>query len=263
MRLISITPFLATAFVAILFMTSCVNTQKAGYFINAADSLLLVKPDSKEALIQKNDILSIYITSLSPEASSLFNLPNAQPSGASTTSGSTGALGGYLVNGEGNVQIPMLGVIHAAGITKKQLKEDITKALLDKKLLVDPIVTIRQLNYEVTVLGEVARPMVINVPNEKISLIKALGMAGDITIYGKKENVLLIRELDGKRQIIRLNLNDGQFLHSPYYHLQPNDVVYVEPNKQKVINANRNPIVLPTILSALSIVAVIITNLTR
>ncbi|MFM7711102.1 MAG: hypothetical protein ACKO5C_09320 [Ferruginibacter sp.] len=100
-------------FAGILLMTSFVNTQKAGYFINAADSLLLVKPDTKEALIKKNDILSIYITSLSPEASALFNLPNAQPSGASTTSGSTGALGGYLVNGDGNVQIPMLGVVLA------------------------------------------------------------------------------------------------------------------------------------------------------
>jgi len=129
--------------------------------------------------------------------------------------------------------------------------------------LIDPVVTIRHLNYEVTVIGEVEKPTVINVPNEKISLLKALGIAGDITIYGKKENVLLIREVEGKRIINRIDLNSKEFLSSPYYYLQPNDVVYVETNENKVINANRNQQLLPTILSALSIVAVVITTLIR
>jgi len=129
--------------------------------------------------------------------------------------------------------------------------------------LIDPVVTIRHLNYEVTVIGEVDKPTVINVPNEKISLLKALGIAGDITIYGKKENVLLIREVEGKRIIIRIDLNSKDFLSSPYYYLQPNDVVYVEANERKVKNANRNQQILPAILSSLSIVAVVISALIR
>jgi polysaccharide export outer membrane protein len=112
-------------------------------------------------------------------------------------------------------------------------------------------------------LGEVNKPTVINVPSEKISIMKALGLAGDITIYGKKENVLLIREKAGMRTVTRLNLNDKNFLTSPYYYLQPNDVVYVQPNERKILNANRNQQLLPTILSVLSIAAIIITNLIR
>jgi polysaccharide export outer membrane protein len=168
-----------------------------------------------------------------------------------------------LVNTEGTIQLPILGNIKAEGLTKKQLKASITNLINEKKLLIDPVVTIRHLNYEVTVIGEVGKPTVINVPNEKISMLKALGIAGDITIYGKKENVLLIREVEGKRIINRIDLNSKDFLSSPFFYLQPNDVVYVEPNKIKILNANRNQQLLPTILSALSIVAVVITTLVR
>jgi polysaccharide export outer membrane protein len=159
--------------------------------------------------------------------------------------------------------LPILGNIKAAGVTRKQLKTDITNMILDKKLLIDPIVTVRFLNYEVTVLGEVTHPTVISVPNERITLLKALGLAGDITIYGRKDNVLLIREIDGKRKIKRINLNSRNFLTSSYYYLQPNDVVYVEANKEKVAAASRNPQLLPTILSGLSVVAVVITQLIK
>jgi polysaccharide export outer membrane protein len=242
--------------------TSCSTLQNATYFENASDTLLLTRNYDDESIIQKNDILSVYISSLNPEASAVFNAPNTLATSTSTTTGSTSA-GGYLVNSDGNIQIPILGNIKAAGVTKKQLKADITNALLDKKLLLDPIVTIRHLNYEVTVIGEVGKPTVINVPNEKISLLKALGIAGDITVFGKKDNVLLIREVEGKRKVIRIDMNSKAFLSSSYYYLQPNDVVYVEANKNKVANFNRNPVLLPTILSSLSIVAIVVTNLLR
>ena len=100
-------------------------------------------------------------------------------------------------------------------------------------------------------------------PNEKISLLKALGIAGDITIYGQKENVLLIREIEGKRKVKRIDLNSKTFLSSPYYYLQPNDVVYVEPNKRKVLNANRNQQILPALLTSLSIIAVVLTRVIK
>lgn len=253
--------------IALLFLvfgtSSCLNTQEASYFSNAGDTTLITRTEDIETVIQKNDILSIYISSLNAEASAVFNAPNTQATTSSTSTGTTAGSGGYLVNPEGNIQLPILGTVKASGITKKQLKEEITNQIIDKKLLIDPIVTIRHLNYEVTVIGEVAKPTVINVPNEKISLLKALGIAGDITVYGKKDNVLLIREVEGKRKVKRINLNSNTFLTSSYYYLQPNDVIYVEPNQQKVTSANRNPLLLPSILSALSIVALVVTQLVR
>jgi polysaccharide export outer membrane protein len=253
--------FYFIAILLIIQISSCtVSQQSTTYFSGSGDTTLILKTDDVEPIIQKNDILSIYISSLNPEASAVFNAPNLLATSSSTTSGSSSA-GGYLVNTDGNIQLPILGTIKASGITKKQLKADITNLILDKKLLIDPIITIRHLNYEVTVIGEVGKPIVINVPNEKISLLKALGLAGDITVYGKKDNVMLVREVEGKRKVKRIDLNDKSFLSSNYYYLQPNDIVYVEANKWKVINANRNQQLLPSILSGLSIIALVITTI--
>jgi polysaccharide export outer membrane protein len=243
-------------------MSSCLRTQQVSYFSNAEDTTLITRTEEAEPLIQKNDILSIYISSLNAEASAVFNAPNSQATSSTTSTGSNAGTGGYLVNQEGNIQLPILGNIKASGITKKQLKEDITNQILDKKLLLDPIVTIRHMNYEVTVIGEVGKPTVINVPNEKISLLKALGIAGDITVFGKKDNVLLIREIEGKRKVKRINLNSKNFLTSSYYYLQPNDVVYVEPNKQKAQSANSNQqLVIALVSGVATIVAVVVSQL--
>ncbi len=258
--------YLCSSVLLLIAACSCVTTQKTAYFFDAQDTVLLSpRNEEMETLIQKNDILSISITSLNAEASAVFNTPNTYSTVTATSTGSTSTTGGgYLVNPEGYIQLPILGSIKADGVTKKKLKEEITNMILDKKLLIDPIVTIRHLNYDVTVIGEVGKPTVITVPNERISLLKALGLAGDITVYGKKDNVLLIREVDGKRKVKRIDLNSKNFLTSPYYYLQPNDVVYVEPNKEKLINANRSQQqILPTILSGLSIIAIVVTQLAR
>jgi polysaccharide export outer membrane protein len=130
--------------------------------------------------------------------------------------------------------------------------------ILDKKLLIDPIVNIRHLNFEVTVIGEVGKPSVITVPSEKISLLKALGLAGDITIYGKKDNVLVIRETGLYRKVKHVDLNSKNFLNSPYYYLLPNDVVYVEPNKDKVASVGRARQMLPALLSGLSVIVIVL-----
>ncbi|MBS1741491.1 MAG: polysaccharide biosynthesis/export family protein [Bacteroidetes bacterium] len=256
--------FLAIIVMMLSCFSSCVTTEKATYFNNAEDTTFATRPEEPmDAAIQKNDILSVTISSANAEASALFNTTNNYQTTSSTSSGNITQTSGYLVNNEGYIQLPILGNIKAAGVTRKQLKTDITNMILDKKLLIDPIVTVRFLNYEVTVLGEVTHPTVISVPNERITLLKALGLAGDITIYGRKDNVLLIREIDGKRKIKRINLNSRNFLISSYYYLQPNDVVYVEANKEKVAAASRNPQLLPTILSGLSVVAVVITQLIK
>ena len=236
----------------ILAISSCYNARKSTYFNEVQDATILAKADDVQINIQKNDLLSITISSANSSADMQFNVNNSVKASNLTSSGNRNETSGYLVDVDGNIEINQLGKIKATGLTKKQLKESITKMLVDKQLLIDPIVTIRQLNFEVTVMGEVGKPSVISVPNEKISLIGALGSAGDITIYGQKENVLLIRESNGKRLIKRLNLNSKDFLQSEYYYLQPNDIVYVESDKNKQASVNRTRLLLPTLLSGLS-----------
>jgi polysaccharide export outer membrane protein len=160
-----------------------------------------------------------------------------------------------------------LGSIKAQGRTKTQIKEELIKIILDKKLLLDPIVSIRFLNFRVTVLGEVGRPSVIPIVNEKISLLEALGLAGDLTIYGNRNNVMVIREEMAtgnkeRRSIARVNLNSAEIFTSPYYYLQSNDIVYVEPNKAKVASTSRATQWLPVVFSALSLTAIVIDQLT-
>ncbi len=213
--------------------------------------------------IQPNNILSITISSLNPEASSAFNMQTSNVSRSTTVTGSNTESGGYLVYNDGTIQLPMLGTVKAAGLTKAQLRDEITKIILTKKLLIDPIVDIRFLNYEVTVLGEVAHPTVITVPSEKISLLKALGLAGDLTIYGRRDNVLLIREENGKKKTRHINLNSSNFFNSPYYYLQPNDVVYIEPNKAKASTATNTQLYLPIVFSALSVVFIVLDRVLR
>jgi polysaccharide export outer membrane protein len=268
-------PFLLVLCFLCILSVSCVNTKKIVYFNNVQDTTLKNTDVNIESVIQKNDLLNISVSSLNPEASLVFNLPNQAASVSSLSvatnpNGMSGSSGGnlqqpmgYLVSAEGTIKFPVLGTIQAAGLTKKQLEQSITNSLTEKKLLTDPIVNVRFLNFRVTVLGEVARPTTINVGNEKISILEALGLAGDLTIYGKRDNVLLIRE-DGPNKIIhRIDLNSEKILNSPYYYLKTNDVVYVEPNKTKVASTSRTQQLLPIILSGLSFIAIIVTYAIR
>jgi polysaccharide export outer membrane protein len=268
-------PFLLVLCYLCILSVSCVNTKKIVYFNNVQDTTLKSTDVNIESVIQKNDLLNISVSSLNPEASLVFNLPNQAASVSSLSvatnpNGMSGSSGGnlqqpmgYLVSAEGTIKFPVLGTIQAAGLTKKQLEQSIANSLTEKKLLTDPIVNVRFLNFRVTVLGEVARPTTINVGNEKISILEALGLAGDLTIYGKRDNVLLIRE-DGPNKIIhRIDLNSEKILNSPYYYLKTNDVVYVEPNKTKVASTSRTQQLLPIILSGLSFIAIIVTYAIR
>ncbi|WP_346320429.1 polysaccharide biosynthesis/export family protein [Chitinophaga sp. YIM B06452] len=248
---------------------SCVNTKQAAYFNNLNDTTLAAVKVDFEPVIQKNDILQINISAANPQEAMMYNLPNTYSPGATTTATGNVSVApaggnpaaGYLVNQQGTIELPVLGAIKADGLTKTALTDTIRRQLVDRKLLVDPVVSIRFLNYRVTVLGEVARPTVVNVSSEKISILEALGMAGDITIYGKKENVLLIREQDGVRTTRRLNLNDAGMLGSPYFYLKPNDIVYVEPSRAKVATTSKANTVVPIVLSALSLVVILVDRL--
>ncbi len=244
-----------------LLCASCANTNKVVYMKGVSDIEINTTVDNLEPVIQKNDLLSITVSSPNAVASQPFNTAvtvSTQAIGYTSTQAA-----GYLVDQDGYIEIPMLGRIKAAGLTKKELKENITRNLVDNKYLLYPVVTVRYLNFKVTVLGEVARPMVINVPDEKINILEALGFAGDLTIYARRDNVTLVREEKGKRIVKRLDLNSGALLTSPYYYLRSNDIIYVEPNSAKVSAASNTRNWLPAILSGLSLTAVIIDRLTR
>ncbi len=246
-----------------ILLFSCTASHKVVYFNDIKDGTYYSSGEQKEVPIAPHDILSINISSLNKEASDIFNQTNEAPVGTTAVGYSNSVKGGYLVDPQGNIQLPVLGLIKAAGLTKEELKNSITKQILDKKLLKDPLVDVRFLNYEVTVLGEVGKPTVITVPNEKISMLKAIGMAGDLTIYGIRKNVLLIRDVNGEKITRHVDLTSSDFLSSPYYYLQPNDIVYVQPNKAKVNQSTMWPQMVPILLTALSVSVIVLDRLLR
>lgn len=246
-----------------VMLFSCTSTRKVSYFNDVKDQTFYGTTRTEQTLIAPNDILSINISSLNSEASAIFNQGQGSKTTTTTVTGAQNERGGYLVNPEGFIQLPVLGKIKASGLTKEQLKNNITKLLLDQKLLKDPLVEIRYLNFEVTVLGEVGKPTVITVPSEKISMLKAIGLAGDLTIYGKRSNVLLIREEGNNRITHHIDLTSPDFLTSPYYFLEPNDIVYVEPNKSRASQSTMWPQMVPILLTALSVVVIVLDRVLR
>lgn len=247
----------------LLLLVSCTNTKKVTYFGDLKKAAVFDETEPPEIIIKKNDLLSIVISSIDPEASKVFNMPNESEIRSSTPSGDVMEPAGYLVGKDGFIRFLMIGNVKAEGLTKDQLQAEIKNQIISRKLLIDPIVEVRHLNFRVTVLGEVARPTVITVPNEKITLLEALGLAGDVTIFAKKSDVLVIRTEGGKRITNRINLNTTELFTSPYYYLRPNDIVYVEPNKARVMSASRLTQLLPAVVSGLSILIVVIDRLTR
>ncbi len=235
------------------FLISCANVKSVIYFNNIQDSTILVNVNNAEPVIQKNDLLSIIVSSPNPELTTVFNASNMAASAAA----------GYLVNQEGNIQFPLLGTIKAAGITKKTLQETILKSLVDQKLLLNPTVDVRYLNYKVFVLGEVGHPSAISVPSEKINLLQAISLAGDLTMSAKRDNIMLIREEEGRKIIKRLSLSSSDLFTSPYYNLQSNDIIYVEPNKIKIESNSRFNQIFPVVISSISILLLIIDRVVK
>ncbi|MEO9003590.1 MAG: polysaccharide biosynthesis/export family protein [Ginsengibacter sp.] len=241
-------------------ISSCANTRKVAYFNDIADSALIASKGGLEPIIQKKDILSISVSSLSPDATLLFNTPNLPITPSTQITGTGPQTAGYLVSEDGTIKFPILGNIPAVGLTQRQLEKNITDLLTEKKLLFDPIVTARFLNFRITVLGEVNRPGVVYAPSEQISILEAIGEAGDLTIYGLRDNVILIRQEGPDKFITRLNLSSSKILQSPYYFLKSNDVVYVEPAKDKIASTSLFQQRIPIILSGLSLFIILLTN---
>jgi len=186
--------------------------------------------------------LTITVSTVNPEASAPYNLI-VRPvlnSTSSNIASSGGSLQTYLVDNDGTIDFPVLGSLQVGGLSKAECEKMIHDKL-QPYLNADenPVVTVRMSNYKISVLGEVTRPGVFTVSNEKINILEALAQAGDLTIYGVRDRVKLIREsATGKKEVVTINLNDAEIINSPYYYLQQNDVVYVEPNKVKARNSS-------------------------
>ena len=242
-------------------MASCVTDKNLVYFQNLQkdSELKSVVDNNFELKIRKNDLLYIGITSPDPVSTVIFNSPQG-PVTSSGQSGSTSTnIVGYLVDKDGNIILYKLGTIHVEGLTREQLKVRLEKDLAP--YLKDAVVTIRFLSNHVTILGEVTKPQVITMSTEKISLLEALAMTGDVTIGGRRDNILLIRETPTGKQFKRLNLTDNSIFRSPFYYLKPDDVVYIEPTKGKIKNSGTAPQTISYLLSGLTIIITLLLNL--
>jgi len=249
--------------IGIVFSLSCSPAKKTAYFSHQGMAEILSSNEAPNPLIMINDLLSITVTSLSPQASNEFNIPNTVGFTSISYNSAISPVSGYLVGPDGFIKFPRLGKIRVVDLTPLELEEKLTGMLLEEGSLQKPLVTVRHLNFKITVLGEVARPSVFNIPNGRISLLEAIGMAGDMTIYGKRENVLLIREENKKKITTRINLNSSELFNSPYYYLKSNDVVYVEPNRARVSGATGARELIPIVFSALSFAVITLDILRR
>ncbi len=244
-----------------LFFASCASQKSMTYFRDVTEeSAEAINSQFKEAAeprIVKGDQLLITVSALDQEAAAPFNLPAlSYMSGTSTTLSTTPTLQYYVVDVDGNIQFPVLGSIHVEGLKKSEL---IT--LMEDKLqivLKEPVVTVRFLNYAVTVMGEVNRPGRYGSSNERMTILDALGAAGDLTPYGLRNNVLVTRETEGKLSFARLDLNSDDIFTSPYYYLQQNDVIYVSPNKVRAISSQNLSLYFSMISSLASTAAVVV-----
>lgn len=221
--------------------SSCASTKNVPYFQNVIDSGFATLPVSsvfKEPTIQPDDILSISIFTIDPATSMVINQLGTQIIGStqSNTANTNLSASGFLVDKNGEIQLSVVGKVKLLGLTTFEAR-DLIQRLASKSYNM-PNVQVRFANFKVTILGEVLRPATYTIPNEKLTVLDALGLAGDLTIFGRRENILLIRESNEGKEFARLNLNSSALFSSPYYYLKQNDVLYVEPNKGKAASLN-------------------------
>ncbi len=228
---------ICTLVVLIFFISeSCKTPNTIAYFKNVNDSIKQQVAEFPEHHLQVADILHVSVAGNTVEDAAIFNLPLATQSVGTTLSGNNLQIGnsvGYQIDSLGEIKFPLLGAIKVVGLTKDEVGRLIEKQLLDKQLLVNPIVNVRIQNFRFTILGEVAKPSIIYLPNERLTLPEAFGYAGDLTIYGRRDNILLIREESGIRSFNRINLQDEKLFTSPFYYMHSNDILYVEPTKAR------------------------------
>lgn len=258
-----------------VFLSSCKATQEVTYFQDLKPGVSQITLSEVPGItIQPEDRISIIVSSRDPQLAALFNLPNvsnnanqiSQSSSGGNNLSSRGTLS-YTVDVQGNIDFPVLGIIHVAGKSRKTIEMEIKNLLLQKNLIKDPIVTVEYMNLAITVMGEVSRPGRYNIDRDHLTLLDALGMAGDLTIYGKRDKVKVLREGNGVQHVYNVNLCSGEQVYtSPAYYLRQNDVVYVEPNnmraRQSTVNGNtvRTPSFWMSLASFLASMSILIFN---
>lgn len=249
--------------IILIFFSSCTAPKNITYFRDIPDSLkesAIVSVQFKNPVIKPDDLLFVNIQTLDPEANALFSAVNTTVAAVGSNSNSMAGnqvTSGLLVDKDGCIALPVVGKIKVEGYTTQQARDSI-KILIDKYYTLSTV-DVRYNNFKITVIGEVNRPSTFIVPNEEVTILDALGMAGDLTIYGKRENVLLIRkDISNVKKFIRLNLNSKELVSSPYYFLKQGDVLYVEPNKAKAYTLDsyrsRNYAIAASVLSLLIVI---------
>jgi polysaccharide export outer membrane protein len=244
-------------FVAIT-LVSCASRKNVAYLQDVDSEKNSAELLNYEPRLQKDDLLSIIISADQPEATLPFNMPQIQ--GNYQVNENQDGIKTYLIDSYGDIQFPVIGKVRLAGLSRTDAVKKIENEV--KLYITNPTVNLRILNYKVAVIGEVNKPGNYKIASERLTLLEALSQAGDLTIYGKRNNVLIIRESDGKRTFNRVDMTKADFVSSPYYYLSQNDVVVIEPNKTKVNSSVIGPDV-AAVISALSVLVSLTILLTR
>ena len=252
--------FLLLAGAMAAMAASCSSSAEIAYVKDAPRDTLTEITGEFTKGIQANDLLSIYVESESPEVTIQFNQETnkiAYANGTVINPGSS-VVTGYLVNRDGDITFPVLGKIHVLGMTHEQLAKDLENRLVSDGHILDASVTVKLMNFKVSILGDVVRPGMIQATGERLTIFEALSMVGDMTIYGQRTNVTVIREENGQRTIGEIDLTAANVFESPYYYLHQNDVVYVEPNLKKKKTAERDPMMMTYISTGVSVLSMLL-----
>jgi polysaccharide export outer membrane protein len=252
---------LVLVFICLYTFSSCRSVKQLTLFqkVSAAEPDSINIPKAYNSVIQTGDILSINVTSLSTSASSFFNPYAVMGASGSSAPINADETPGYLVDQTGSIDLPLIGSLQLAGLTTLQAKELIKQNLT--KYLKEPTITVRILNYKITLLGEISKPAVYTIPNERVTLPEVISMGGDLTAYGRRDNILIIRENNGKKEFGHVNLNTRDVYNSPYYYLRSNDLVYIEPSAGKSVQTSSVFRVFTIVASAASLLIVLFTRL--
>lgn len=253
-------------------LTACKTPEKINYIQDVEPGVTQPIESRQSIIIQPKDMLSIIVSTKDPELAAIFNLGvQTNRAGYSKEYAVTNSqyLSGYVVDNNGDIDFPVLGKIHAAGLSRWALQEKIAHELTERDLLKDMVVTIEFMNFKVSVLGEVKKPGTYSIEGDKVTVLEAIAMAGDLTVYGIRDEVYVIREENGERQNFKLDLRSKEIFNSPAYYLRQNDIIYVKPNEvragQSTINQNsvRSISLWLSISSLLTSIAILVVNLVK
>lgn len=237
----------------VFVISACAPRRDLVYFSNMANATITKDEQNNDIIIRLNDIVSVTMNSSNPESNTLFAGNKSDPSNAS--------LKGYRVSKNGTIHLPLIGDYKMEDLTVEEAQKGIASALV--KYVKNPEIEVQITNFKITVIGEVNKPSTFTITDEKVNLLEALGMAGDMTVYGKRDNVLIIRNEDGHKVMKRLNLNQQETMSSTYFNLRQNDIVYVEPDRSKAVEFSTNTRIMPMIIASISAAAVLVAVLLK